>query len=228
MEVRTLPLVAIRGSIVFPHTDAILSFGRPKSIASINAAFQESRVFGIFTQKKTSNPDPVFEELYNVGTIATITQMMANEGEIHAMVRGQARAHLEEGLSHDPYLMGKVKELEETDKTGTEVEALTNHIIELFRKSINLGKPVEVNTVMKLLSRQADAIEVIDSVSSLLDVPWKEKQRLLEMLSVKQRAEYVLETLNSEVREIEIEKAISQKTHKRFEDKMRKAMLREK
>ncbi len=228
MEIRTLPIVAIRGSVVFPHTDAILSFGRPKSIAAINAAFQESRVFGIFAQKKSSNPDPSFGELFEVGTLATITQMMANEGEIHAMVRGQCRINFKEGLSHEPYLVAKVEELEEKDVQDAEVEALTNHIIELFRKSINLGKPVEVNTVMKLLSRQAGSIEVIDSVSSLLDIPWREKQALLENLSVRSRAEIVLDSLSSEVREIEIEKSISQKTHKRFEDQMRKAMLREK
>lgn len=227
-ESRTLPLVAIRGSVVFPHTDAILSFGRPKSIAAINAAFQESRTFGIFAQKKTSNPDPAFAELYEVGTVATITQMMANEGEIHAMVRGQSRIKLVEGLTQEPYLIGKTAEIEETDKEDPELDAITNQIIELFRKSINLGKPVEVNTVMKLLSRQADVVEVIDSVSSLLDISWKEKQNLLENVSVKQRAEQVLEILASEVQEIEIEKSISQKTHKRFEDQMRKAMLREK
>lgn len=228
MENRTLPLVAIRGSVVFPHTDAILSFGRPKSIAAINAAFQESRVFAIFTQKKASNPDPTFPELYEVGTVATITQMMANEGEIHAMVRGQARIKLVEGLAQEPYLIAKTVELEETDKEGTEIDAVTNQIVELFRKSINLGKPVEVNTVMRLLSRQADTMEIIDSVSSLLDIPWKEKQKLLETLSVKERGNRVLEALANEVQEIEVEKSISQKTHKRFEDQMRKAMLREK
>jgi len=228
MEIRTLPLVAIRGAVVFPHTDAILTFGRPKSISAINAAFQESRVFGIFSQKKTSNPDPAFEELSKVGTVATITQMMANEGEIHAMVRGQARMKLVEGIAQEPYLIGKVEELEEVDTKSIELDAITNQIIELFRRSINMGKPVEVNTVMKLLSRQADNMEVIDSVASLLDITWKEKQGLLSELSTRNRAEKVFEILSSEVREMEIEKSISQKTHKRFEDQMRKAMLREK
>lgn len=225
---RTVPVVAIRGSVVFPHTDAILSFGRPKSIAAINAAFQESRVFAIFTQKKSTNPDPAFGDLYDVGTIATISQMMANEGEIHAMVRGQARIKIDEGISSEPYLIAKVSELEETDTKSIELDALTNQITELFRKSINMGKPVEVNTVMKLLSRTAEPMEVIDSVASLLDLSWKEKQEVLSILSVKERAERVLETLDGEVKEIEIERSISQKTHKRFEDQMRKAMLREK
>ena len=91
---RQIPVVAIRRSVVFPHTDAVLSFGRKKSVAAINSAFQEDRVVGIFTQKDSRIPDPGVEDLYRLGTIATITQMMSTEGEIHAVVKGQARIKL--------------------------------------------------------------------------------------------------------------------------------------
>src|SRR5438093_719722 len=83
------PIVAMRGSVVFPHTDTLLSFGRPKSIAAINTAFQEDKVVAIFCQKDPRLSDPGQEDLYEIGTIATITQMMSTEGEVHALVRGQ-------------------------------------------------------------------------------------------------------------------------------------------
>ena len=69
---RSVPIVAVRGSVVFPHTDSLLSFGRQKSVAAINAAFGGDRVVAIFTQKDQRTQDPSFEDLYEIGTIATV------------------------------------------------------------------------------------------------------------------------------------------------------------
>src|SRR3990172_10004120 len=89
--IRRVPIVAIRGSVVFPHTDNLLTFGRPKSVAAVNSSFQEDRVVAIFSQKDARTTDPTETDLYKIGTIATITQMMSTEGEVHTLVRGQAR-----------------------------------------------------------------------------------------------------------------------------------------
>src|SRR3989344_446161 len=110
---RTIPVVAIRGSVVFPRTDSLLSFGRPKSLAAVNSAFQEDKVIAIFSQKDSRTSDPSDEDLYEIGTIATITQMMSTEGEIHALVRGQARIKLDEVISREPYILAKVSEFGE-------------------------------------------------------------------------------------------------------------------
>ena len=225
---RVVPIVAIRGSVVFPHTDSILSFGRTKSVSAVNTAFQQDRVIAIFSQKDSSVSDPSHEQLYPIGTIATITQMMTTEGEIHAMVRGQARVRLIESVPHEAFLMGKVLEIPEEDFEGESVEALSKKLVELFRKAINLGKGVEITTIMKILSRQANIIELADSSASLLDIKTKDKQKLLETISVKKRLEMVVEYLSREVNVLDLERVISMKTQRRFEDQMRKAMLREK
>lgn len=225
---RTIPIVAIRDSVVFPHTDSILSFGRPKSVSAVNSAFQSDRVIGIFTQKDTRLSDPTFSDLYKVGTIATITQMMSTDNEIHAMVRGQARIKIEEEVAKYPYLVAKVEEIPEEGIEAPQVVALSKQLTELFKRSVNLGKAVEITTVMKMLSGQSDPLEVVDSIASLLEVKTLEKQQLLETLSVQKRLESVLELLGREVNVMDIERTISAKTQKRFEDQMRKAMLREK
>ena len=98
---RQVPIVPIRGSVVFPHSDTLLSFTRKKSVMAVNSAFQEDRVVAIFAQKDLKVQDPDKEDLYQIGTIATITQMMATDGEIHSLVRGQARIRLEEIISHE-------------------------------------------------------------------------------------------------------------------------------
>src|SRR3989344_11963 len=180
-NVRLIPLVAIRGSVVFPSTDAVLSFGRKKSVIAVNTAFQEDRVVGIFTQKETRISDPNLEDLYKIGTIGTITQMMSTEGEIHAVVKGQARIKLVEIVSHEPYLIGKV-----------------------------------------------ERAELADQVASLLEIKTKKRQEILEVFSLKKRLEKVFQLLAHEVNVLELERTISSKTQRRFEDQMRKAMLREK
>src|SRR4030042_4087861 len=91
---RKVPIVPIRGSVVFPNTDAVLTFGRKKSVTAVNSAFQTDKVVAIFTQKDAKTSDPQAEDLYSIGTIAVITQMMSTDGEIHCVIKGQARIKL--------------------------------------------------------------------------------------------------------------------------------------
>jgi len=226
--IRKVPVVAIRGSVVFPYTDTILSFGRRKSVRAVNAAFQEDKVIAIFTQRDARTSRPSQRDLYEIGTIATITQMMQSDGEIHAIVKGHNRIRLDNILTHEAYMIGKVEEIEEDRDKSPEVEVLAKKLTELFKKAVNLGKQAEIVTVMKLVSGQVEPIELVDQAASLLDIKTSEKQKLLETLSLKQRIKKVIEALAREVNVLDLEKTISQKTQKRFEDQMRKAMLREK
>jgi ATP-dependent Lon protease len=226
--IRRVPIVAIRGSVVFPHTDNLLTFGRPKSVAAVNSSFQEDRVVAIFSQKDARTTDPTETDLYKIGTIATITQMMSTEGEVHTLVRGQARIKLEEIMAYEPYLVGRVTELEETDRDTEKVKATAKQLVQLFRKSVNLGKQAEIMTVMKVVSGQVEPGELTDQVASLLEIKVSDKQHLLETLSIEKRIQEVYKLLSQEVNVLDIEKSITSKTQKRFEDQMRKAMLREK
>lgn len=226
--IRRVPIVAIRGSVVFPHTDNLLTFGRPKSVAAINSAFQEDKVIAIFTQKDARTTDPTETDMYKVGTIATITQMMSAEGEVHALVRGQTRITLKEMIAHEPFLMGQVIEIEEQMGNEAKVKALSNQLVSQFRKAINLGKQAEIMTVMSIVSGQVEPGELVDQVASLLELKVVEKQKLLENLVIEKRLEKVLGLLTHETNILDIEKSITSKTQKRFEDQMRKAMLREK
>lgn len=225
---RTVPIVAIRGSVIFPHTDSILSFGRPKSVAAVNAAFKNDRVVAVFAQKDERISDPHQPDLYKLGTLATITQMISTEGEIHAMVKGMSRVKLMGTVGQDPFLIGKVVEIEEQEYEGEEVKILSKKLAELFKKAVNLGKGVEITTIMRVLSQQTDPIELVDSAASLLDLKTKEKQKLLEVISVKNRLQKVIDYLSHEVNVLDLERVISAKTQRRFEDQMKKAMLREK
>lgn len=225
---RRVPIVPVRGSVVFPHTDTLLSFGRTKSITAINTAFQEDRVIAIFSQKDPRTADPGKEDLQEIGTIATITQMMSTDGEIHALIRGQARISLKKILTEEPYLTGMVEEIPEEIGDMPDITVLAKKLQELFKRSINLGKQAEIMTVMKLVSGSVEPIELSDQVASLLEIKPAEKQKILEEFDLKTRLNVVLEYLTKEVNALEIERTISSKTQKRFEDQMKRAMLKEK
>ena len=225
---RRVPLVAVRGTVVFPHTDPVLSFGRKKSLAAVNFAFQRDKVIAIFSQKDVRTADPDQEDLYPVGTIATITQMMATDGEIHSVVRGQARIKLKDVVSTEPFLVGNVVGVEDDAKETAEVKALAKKLTALFKRSINLGKQAEIMTVMRLVSGQVSPVELADQIAFLLEVETSDKQKILEILSLKSRLNKVIKYLSHEVNVLDLERSISVKTQKRFENQMRKAMLREK
>jgi ATP-dependent Lon protease len=225
---RRVPIVPIRGSVVFPHSDTLLSFGREKSVSAINSAFREDRVVAIFTQKDPRMADPGQEDLYEIGTIATITQMMSTEGEVHALIRGQARISLKEIIAQEPFLIGFVEEIPEEIGSLPEIAVMAKKLQELFKKAINLGKQAEIMTVMKLVSGGVEPIELSDQIASVLEIKPGEKQKILEEPNLKKRLEKVTELLAKEVNALEVERTISSKTQKRFEDQMKKAMLREK
>lgn len=225
---RRVPIVPVRGTVVFPHTDTLVSFGRPKSVTAVNSAFQEDKVIAIFAQKDPRTVDPDREDLYEVGTIATITQMMTTEGEIHALIRGQARIKLTDIVSREPFLIGMVEEIAEDSASSPDVTVLAKKLQELFKKSVNLGKQAEIMTVMKLVSGTVEPIELSDQVAAILEIKADTRQKILEEVNLQERLRIVLELLAKEVNALEIERTISNKTQRRFEDQMKRAMLREK
>ena len=154
--------------------------------------------------------------------------MMSTEGEVHALVRGQARISLEKVISHEPYLLGEVVELAEEKADSAEMKVLTSQLTENFKKAINMGKQAEVMTVMRLISGEVAPVELVDQIASILEIKVSEKQALLEELSLIKRTQKTLEYLVNEVGVLDLERTISVKTQKRFEDQMRKTMLREK
>jgi len=226
-NLRKVTIVPIRGSVVFPNTDAVLTFGRKKSMSAVNSAFQTDKVVAIFTQKDAKTDDPDVDDLYPIGTIAIVTQMMSVDNEINCVIRGQARVKLNQIIESDPHLIAEVEEISE-EKPNDETRAFANKLVELFKKAINLGKQAEVMTVMRLISGTPEPNEVGDQIASLLEIKVSEKQALLETTSLKERLEKVLTHLTHEVNVLELEKTISTKTQKRFEEQMRKAMLLEK
>ena len=224
---RSVPIIPIRGSVVFPHTDTLLSFVRSKSVSAADDAFLKDRSVAIFTQKDSRISDPKKEDLHEIGTLVTVSQMMTVDDGVHALVRGQVRIRLSEIVSESPFLFGNVEELPDVIDNTSEVLALSKNIAESFRKALTLGKTVEVMSVVKLISDTSNPSELTDQIAAVLDVKPIEKQEILGTFPLTARMKRVLELLSKEITILEIEKTISSKTQEQFDDIMKKNILRE-
>lgn len=226
-EIKTIPVVALRGSVVFPRTEAILTFGRPKTKAAVQAAFSTDRLVGVFTQRDARVIDPTSGDLYSVGTLGIVQQLMPTDNEVHVLVQGVARIKVKEVLSEHPILVYKVDEIAEERMASSSEVAMGRHLLKIFERVVQLGKAVDVQTMMRLSSSRIEPQEVADQLSYLLDIKTSQKQELLETISLSQRLKKITEYLSGEIGALELEKTISSKTQKRFEEQMRRAMLSE-
>jgi ATP-dependent Lon protease len=224
---RSVPIIPIRGSVVFPHTDTLLSFVRSRSVDAADSAFEKDRLVAIFTQKDSRINDPEKDDLYEYGTLVTITQMMTVDNGVHALVRGQVRVRLSEIISKAPYPVGLVEELPDVIDNSSEVLALAKNLSEMFKKALTLGKTVEVMSIVKLISETSNPIELVDQISTVLDIKLAEKQAILETIPLLDRMKKVQELLAKEITVLEIEKNISAKTQEQFDEIMKKNILRE-
>lgn len=223
---KLIPVIPIRDGIIFPHTDSVLTFGRPKSLAALESSFQHERVVCFILQKNPKLNDPQPSDLYEVGTLSHIERMIRTEGEINAQVKGISRVKVLSFEEHDSYLMAEVEELVDDTADTTEVKALCNHLTNEFRRAMNLGKTSDFLVFMNIMSEHS-AAELSDLIASVLDIKPSERQALLEELNVKKRLEKITEMLAREIKILELERRIASKTQERFEKGAREAMLRE-
>lgn len=224
--IRSFPIVALREGVVFPSTEAHLTFGRPKSSSAIEAAIKADKQVVFVAQKQPlANPKP--EDLYSQGTLCLVEQVAPyGNDQLLAVVRGLTKVQIGPYTSHEPFFAGQVSELPEAATSSDKLEALARQIVTEFKNAFNLGKTVEFPVFMRLMSGVA-ASELANQVANSLDLSTVEKQELLEMVSLEAKLEKILSYLVHEIKILELEKSISSKTHARFEKNMREQVLRE-
>jgi len=222
----TVPLVPLREGVVFPHTETVLTFGRPKSNAGVEAAFRVDRLIVFVTQKNSQANEPGIDDIYTIGTLCSIERILKTDGEINALVKGMSRVKINQMTAREPFLLAQVEELPETTEVSDEMTALTKLVSNSFKTAVNLGKSVDFLMFMRVMGG-VSASELADQVSTNLDVETAKKQALLEEISVKKRLQAVSDHLAQELKILEIERTIYNKTQKKFDKSMRENVLRE-
>jgi ATP-dependent Lon protease len=221
----TLPVVALREGVVFPHTEAHLTFGRPKSNSAIEAALKSDKRIILVAQKEAT-ATPQTDDLYLYGTLCRVEQVAPYGNELLALVRGISRVRIESFTSSDPFFIAQFTEIPEQSSDSDQLIALARQVVTEFKNAFNLGKSVEFPVFMRLMAG-VSASELADQVANSLDLETPEKQVILEIDEVQSRLEKVLNQLVHETKVLELEKSISTKTHAKFEKSMREQVLRE-
>lgn len=223
---KVVPVIPIRDGIIFPNTDSVLTFGRPKSLAALESSFEHERVVCFVLQKSSRVNDPEPTDLFSIGTLSRIERMIRADGEINAQVRGLNRVKILSYEKQDNFFVARVVEIEEESDTSPEVTALCNHLTNEFRRAMNFGKSADFLVFMNIMSENSPS-ELSDLVASALDLKPQERQTLLEMINVKERLQKLVDLLAKEIRVLELERRIASKTQERFEKGAREAILRE-
>lgn len=220
------PMVALRDGVIFPHTESVLVFGRDHSKRSIEAA-EESKKYIIVTAQKDGRKEKINKsDVFRVATLCKVERTLSHEGDLHVLMRGIRRVRVSSFIQDDPYFLVTAKELSQELNETDEFKALLNHLVSLFKKTIQAGKPVEFFNFIRLASG-VKSPEIIDHVASTLDLSTKDKQALLEELNVNTRLQRVIEYLTHEQKILNIEQSINQKTKQQLDERMRESILRE-
>jgi len=221
-----LPVIPVRDGILFPNTESVLTFGRAQSVSAIKSSVRTRNLVVLVSQKKEEQENPKPSELYTVGTLATVDRTLKGDGYINALVKGIGRVKIVRYLKTEPNFLAQVVKLEDYVERDEELKALATHLQKEFRRSVQIGKSVEFLNFMKLMSGVNEG-EMADQIASSLSTKTATKQVILETLDVKERIRLVLDELSHEMKILEIEKDVANKTQAKFDKHMRESILRE-
>lgn len=226
-----MPLLALRGIIVFPGMTVNLDVGRDKSINAVNAAMQLDKKILLVTQRDAETADPKREELYNYGVVAEIKQLLKlPSGAIRILIQGLERAELTSLIDapfKDTYLEGFAMPVASIEpEENSETEAMRRVLLQSFEKWLVTGKKVTTE-VMLNFKNITTAGEIADIIAGYLTISIDEKEELLELADVKERMHKLHTFLCKELEITELEKNITQEVRKQIEKNQREYYLRE-
>jgi ATP-dependent Lon protease len=204
----------------------ILTFGRQRSVSAIEAAQSSGKRVVLVMQRNPNVNDPTPSDLYQIATVGEIVQMMKNEGEINALVRGFSKVEILNYEAVDPFFVARVIEHGDVIEDDDETHALFNQLTAQLRTAVKLGKTMDFLTFMNIMSGVSPQV-LSHQVAGVLDVKPNERQELLEISSVKTRLEKEIGYLSREVKILELEKKIANKTQEKFDKNVREQVLRE-
>ena len=225
-----LPLLPLRGMVIFPGMVMNLDIARARSLNAVNAAMRHGKKVLIVSQINSETEEPELANLYRVGVVAEVRQMLKLPGgAVRILVEGLYRATADrvsedaEGSWVAAFTELSARALPEE---GLELETLRRMVISEFEKWVMLGKKISPEILLSFKDNP-DAGVVADTIAGYLDVNLKMKQLLLETVSVKSRLEKLYEILHKEMTISELEKSIAQKVHQNIEQNQKEYYLRE-
>jgi len=224
---RQIPLLPLRGLLVFPGMVLHLDVGREKSIKALEKAMVDDNLILLATQEEMHIEEPTPDDIFSIGTVAKVKQMLKlPNGTIRVLVEGISRAQIIEYTNEEEYFQVHIHIIEEDTEMNIEREALMRTLLSSFEQYISLSKKVVPETLASVTDI-AEPGRLADIVTSHLPLKIKDKQEILETFDVKERIEKLLTILQNEQEVLELERKIGQRVKKQMEKTQKEYYLRE-
>ena len=222
-----LPLLPLRDVVVYPHMVVPLFVGRDKSIVALEHAMESDKQIVLVAQKNPAEDNPGTEDVYQVGTFATILQMLKlPDGTLKVLVEGTGRVALVEPREGEQFLQTYVSDMASGELDATEADALTRSTLSLFEQYVNLSKKIP-SEVITTVSGIEDANRLADTIASHMTLSLEQKQDVLEIADLTNRFEHLMSLMEAEIDLFQIEQRIRGRVKKQMEKSQREYYLNE-
>ena len=223
-----IPILPLRNTVLFPGVVLPITVGRDKSIKAVNDAYKADKLVGVLAQKDSSVEDPAFSDLVKVGTVAKIVkQIKMPDGGTTVIIQGKSRFEVEAVTAEDPYFKAKIQTLQEEEAPkDPDFEAYVSTIKDLATDIIQLSPniPSEASIILRNIESPAFLIHF---VSGNLNTDIKEKQRLLELSHIRERADVLMQLLQKELQFAELKNKVTNKTKAELDKQQRDYFLQQ-
>ena len=221
------PVLPLRDIVVFPHMIVPLFVGRERSVKALEDVMKEDKQILLIAQKNAADDDPVREDIYRVGTIATVLQLLKlPDGTVKVLVEGEARARVIRFTENDDYYEVYADIVPEQLGPDEELEALSRSVIAQFEKYIKLNKKVPTEALASI-NQIEEPGKLVDTVASHISLKISEKQELLEIDELAERMERVIAFMEAEIGVLRVEKKIRTRVKRQMEKTQREYYLNE-
>ena len=222
-----IPVLALRDVVVYPHMVIPLFVGREKSIRCLEAAMDSDKQIFLVAQKDAGIDEPDTNDIYSVGTIATILQLLKlPDGTVKVLVEGNVRGEIAEYNQTEPYFIAGINRTTDEDLPESEQEVLIRSAVSQFEGYVKLNKKIPPE-VLTSLNGIDDAARLADTMAAHMPLKLVEKQKVLEMKGVNERLEYLMALMEGEIDLLQVEKKIRTRVKKQMEKSQREYYLNE-
>ncbi len=226
-DIRTLPVLPLRDIVVFPHMVVPLFVGRDKSVRALEEVMRTDKQILLATQKNSADDDPATDDIYDVGVIATVLQLLKlPDGTVKVLVEGKDRAAVVKFTGREEYYEAEAAVIDEDTGEEHEAEALSRAVAEQFENYVKLNKKIPPEALASI-PQIAEPGKLADSIAAHLSVKIGDKQQLLEIFDVVKRLEKVFALMEGEISVLQVEKKIRSRVKRQMEKTQREYYLNE-
>lgn len=224
---QVIPVLPLRDVVVYPHMVIPLFVGRDKSIRALERSMESDKRILLVAQKDAAQDQPTVDDIYRVGTVSTILQMLKlPDGTVKVLVEGVQRARIDCFVETERYFAAEIESSEGSLGDPREIEVLTRSLLEQFEQYVKLNKKVPPEVLASLTSID-DAGRLADTVAAHLSVKLDQKQKILEVKEVRDRLEHLIVRLEEEIDLLQVEKRIRGRVKRQMEKSQREYYLNE-